>query len=64
MPDYTCRYPDGDVPMDAGSASAREVTVTFDPEDAVAILRALRGSCCPAALRTVAGAIAMDHGGR
>lgn len=53
-----CRYPDGDVPHDPDSVAARTVTVTFDPEDAISILGALRETCCPSTLRIVGEAIA------
>jgi hypothetical protein len=63
MPERACRYPRSDVPFDAASTAAREVTVTIDPEDAISILRALREACCPQALRAVAEAIT-DGGNR
>lgn len=57
MPEKTCRYPSGNVPQDLDSVAARVVTVTVDPEDAISILRTLRETCCPQALRTVGEAI-------
>lgn len=62
MSDYTCRYPDGNVPQDLDSVAARVVTITIDPEDAVDIIRALREECCPNVLRTVGDAIAHAPG--
>lgn len=60
MAGYTCRYPDGNIPMDLDSEAARAVTVTIDPEDAISILRTLREACCPKALLTVGLAITHD----
>ena len=53
----TCRYPTGDVPIDPDSVDGRLVTVTFDPEDSISILRALRETCCPSTLEIVAVAV-------